>query len=384
MDDTPLEQYQLTKLLSRGATGERWRVFDTATGQVLADMWSARLGPQVSVRRIEGKNLRLVLESGPLEPFRAVGIIEQIASALEAAHTVGIVHRDVAPSNILVTEKGVAYLIDFGFGRAAGGTVTTSGSGAYTAPELFAGDDANARSDIYSLACVLYECLTGSPPFPGTSLEQQIKDHLMTPPPRPSTLGVPIGFDDVIARGMAKDPGERYATALDLATEARAALTTAEPNVRPPRGVRGAREPVTSRDTLLKRQPLRERREKEIAETAAETSWLRRRLKEYQEELPHDGRGVVSARASYQSHLRPVVRSSDSQMTWVTALAVASVLFSLVASSVPGNSAWIFGLIVGLASGVGTAFLIVAAVALRRRRGSSEPKGSRYSKKFPD
>jgi serine/threonine-protein kinase len=168
-----------------------------------------------------------------------VGIIEQIASALHAAHGIGLVHRDVKPSNILVAQDDFAYLIDFGIARAAGETALTSagsaiGTWAYMAPERLNTGSADARADIYALACVLHEALTGQRPFPGDSLEQQIVGHLTTAPPRPSVQrpGVPTGFDAVIARGMAKEPDRRYPTTRALARAARAALTAA-PTGRP-------------------------------------------------------------------------------------------------------------------------------------------------------
>ena len=160
-------------------------------------------------------------------------IVEQVARAVHAAHKVGLVHRDIKPSNILLDEHDFAYLIDFGIARAAGDTGLTKTGGVigtlrYMAPERFSSGEADARSDIYALACVLYECLTGRGPFPGDSLEQQLAGHLATPPPQPSRThpGVPVALDPVIATGMAKTPGERYPTTVELARAARDAITT--------------------------------------------------------------------------------------------------------------------------------------------------------------
>jgi serine/threonine-protein kinase len=124
----------------------------------------------VCMRLIDGRDLRNVLADGPLEPSRAVRIIEQVAKALHAAHEVGLLHRDVKPSNILLDKDDFAYLIDFGIARAADETRLTKtgntiGTFHYVAPERLsgaAGED--ARADIYALACVLYECLTGRTP----------------------------------------------------------------------------------------------------------------------------------------------------------------------------------------------------------------------------
>ena len=186
----------------------------------------------VTMRLIKGRDLQDLLEGGPLPPERAVKIIEQIASALHAAHRIGLVHRDVKPSNILVAEDDFAYLIDFGIARAAGETGLTStgatiGTWAYMAPERFQTGAADARADIYSLACVLYQSLTGQLPFPGVSLEQLAVAHMMQPPPLPSReqTTVPAAMDQVISTGMAKDPEQRYQTAVELATAARDALT---------------------------------------------------------------------------------------------------------------------------------------------------------------
>src|SRR6516225_10365643 len=125
----------------------------------------------VDMRLIEGRDLATVLAEGPLDPPRAVHIIEQVAMALHAAHKVGLLHRDVKPSNILLDGNDFAYLIDFGIARAADETRMTKsgntiGTFHYIAPErLELGTDEDSRADIYSLACVLYECLTGDTPF---------------------------------------------------------------------------------------------------------------------------------------------------------------------------------------------------------------------------
>ena len=167
-----------------------------------------------------------------MSPQRAVKIIEQVASALHAAHRIGLLHRDVKPSNILVAEDDFAYLIDFGIARAAGETGLTStgatiGTWAYMAPERFEHGTADSRADIYALTCVLYQSLCAQPPFPARSLEQIAMAHLVKPPPKPSENrpSVPKMMDSVIATGMAKNPDERYPTTKKLATAARTALT---------------------------------------------------------------------------------------------------------------------------------------------------------------
>ncbi|EUA30461.1 phosphotransferase enzyme family protein [Mycobacterium xenopi 4042] len=121
--------------------------------------------------------------------------MSQVASALDAAHAAGVTHRDVKPENILITGNDFAYLVDFGIARAATDpgltqTGTAVGTYNYMAPERFSSDEVTHSADIYSLACVLAECLTGSPPYPTDSMERLIASHLMQPPPRPASCGL--------------------------------------------------------------------------------------------------------------------------------------------------------------------------------------------------
>jgi serine/threonine-protein kinase len=187
----------------------------------------------VDMRMINGSDLRKILKNfGPMTPARAVAIVRQIASALDAAHEGGVMHRDVKPENVLVNRDDFAYLVDFGIANAATDEKLTElgtavGTYAYMAPERFTNDAVTYRADIYALACVLHECLTGSQPFVGDSVSVVITAHLMKEIPRPSAErpGIPAAFDQVIARGMAKKPDDRYASAGDLAMSATEALT---------------------------------------------------------------------------------------------------------------------------------------------------------------
>jgi serine/threonine-protein kinase len=190
----------------------------------------------VDMRLIQGQDLGEVLARGPLQPARAVAIVEQVAKALHAAHRIGLVHRDVKPSNILLGGNDFAYLIDFGIARGIDETGVTAQGGVigtmpYMAPEQLKSGRIDSRTDIYALTCVLHECLTGKRPFPGEAPDQQITAHLTLPPPRPSTIRpeIPPGFDGVIAKGMAKDPAQRYATTIDLAHAAREAVVAVPP-----------------------------------------------------------------------------------------------------------------------------------------------------------
>jgi serine/threonine protein kinase len=188
----------------------------------------------VDMRLINGTDLDTILRrSGPLSPARAVSVVRQIASALDAAHQAGVLHRDVKPGNILITDEDFAYLVDFGIANAASELKVTQmgdvlGTWTYMAPEKFQGDETQvtARADTYALACVLFETLTGAPPFSGDTASL-IGAHLTEPVPRASSrLGLPAALDDVISRGMAKRPEDRYATTGEFARAAEAALAT--------------------------------------------------------------------------------------------------------------------------------------------------------------
>jgi ABC-type amino acid transport substrate-binding protein/predicted Ser/Thr protein kinase len=272
VDATPFGHYQLQQLIGRGGMGEVYRAYDTKTDRIVAlkvlphhlaedatfqqrfrreSQAAAGLNdPHVvpihgygeidgrlylDMRLIEGRNLGTMLEEAegqPLGAAFAVAVVTQVANALDAAHDAGLIHRDVKPSNILITDRDFVYLIDFGLARTAGekGLTTagnTLGTLAYMAPERFEGADIDPRADIYALTCVLYECITGSRPYPAESYEQQIKGHMVSPPPRPSAIDPKLSaFDDVIAKGMAKKPAKRYQTAGELAAAARRAQET--------------------------------------------------------------------------------------------------------------------------------------------------------------
>ncbi|WP_037329698.1 serine/threonine-protein kinase [Saccharothrix sp. NRRL B-16314] len=188
----------------------------------------------LDMRLVEGADLTDLIAQGPLSPERAVRIVEQVAGALDAAHADGLVHRDVKPSNILVTPGDFVYLVDFGIARTAAAAetqITASGDVIgtvdYMAPERFENVAVDARSDIYALACVLFACLSGRRPFDVDGTAAQIWAHVQEPPPKahPVNPAVPPALDNVIARGMAKDPAARHESAGALATAARAALT---------------------------------------------------------------------------------------------------------------------------------------------------------------
>jgi serine/threonine-protein kinase len=185
---------------------------------------------------VDGLDLRQLLRrDGRLEPERAVGIVEQAAAALDAAHKRGLVHRDVKPGNILVHEDedaDHAYVCDFGLARHVSSVSSLTGDRGfvgtidYVSPEQIEGTPVDARADVYSLGCVLYECLTGVRPYDRDSELAVVFAHLNEPPPKATDVRpeLPAAFDDVLANALAKSRDERYSSCGELAAAARAAL----------------------------------------------------------------------------------------------------------------------------------------------------------------
>ena len=180
----------------------------------------------IAMRLVRGPTLKELILSGELEPQRALRILGPVADALDTAHEAELVHRDIKPQNILVGPRDHAYLADFGLTRAPGDTAFTKtgqfvGTLDYIAPEQIRGEPPAPASDVYSLAGVAFECLTGSVPFPRPTEASVMFAHISDPPPRASELreGLPARVDEVLARAMAKDPAERPATALSFVQE---------------------------------------------------------------------------------------------------------------------------------------------------------------------
>ena len=179
---------------------------------------------------IDGESLRARLErEGRLPVEQAIEIARQVADALQTAHEQGVIHRDVKPENILIARSGHALLADFGIARTSAGsgpvdTMTqaglTIGTVAYMSPEQALGErDIDARSDIYALGCVLYEMLTGTPPFTGPTAMSVLSKHLAAPPPdlRAQRPEAPDAVVALISRVLAKDPDQRPASAREFA-----------------------------------------------------------------------------------------------------------------------------------------------------------------------
>jgi YVTN family beta-propeller protein len=193
----------------------------------------------IDMRLVDGADIGVLLGThGLMAPQRAAYLISQVAEALDAAHADHLVHRDIKPSNVLVTVNDFVYVVDFGIARALDSrqtSLTTTGTMVgtlhYMAPERFTGHDVDGRADVYSLACVLHECLTGAPPFSGRDVPALMYAQIYSSPPEASSLveGVPPALDAVIARGMAKDPEDRFPTAGALAAAAREALLAEAP-----------------------------------------------------------------------------------------------------------------------------------------------------------
>ena len=188
----------------------------------------------LAMRMVEGSDLKALLRrDGRLDSERALAILGQVASALDAAHRRGLVHRDVKPGNVLIDEDGHVYLTDFGVSKKLGAISTDTGRMVgtldYLAPEQIRGESVDARADGYALACVLYECLAGAPPFhretEGETLWAHMQEQVVPLRDHPA-------LTPVLQKGLAKERTERYASCAELIEEARRALGLATPSAR--------------------------------------------------------------------------------------------------------------------------------------------------------
>jgi YVTN family beta-propeller protein len=195
----------------------------------------------LAMRYVEGYDLRqLLARERALEPARALGLLEQVADALDAAHERGLIHRDVKPGNVLIAARSGrehCYLSDFGLTKQTSSISGLTGTGElvgtvnYVSPEQIRGEEVDGRADLYALGCVLYECLAGEPPFARESEVATLWAHVNEPPHALSAARPELGgeIDSVLARALAKTPAQRQATCGELVSSARTALGLARP-----------------------------------------------------------------------------------------------------------------------------------------------------------
>ncbi|EOM74244.1 Stk1 family PASTA domain-containing Ser/Thr kinase [Rhodococcus rhodnii] len=185
--------------------------------------------PYIVMEYVEGDTLRdIVRTSGPLTPRRAMEVVSDVCAALDFSHRNGIVHRDVKPANVMITRNGAVKVMDFGIARAISDasqsmtqTAAVIGTAQYLSPEQARGEQVDARSDVYSLGCVLFEVLTGEPPFSGDSPVAVAVQHVREDPRLPSTLNpdIPRELDSIILKAMSKNPANRYQSAADMRSD---------------------------------------------------------------------------------------------------------------------------------------------------------------------
>ena len=192
----------------------------------------------LAMQLIEGSDLSALLRvEGRLDPDRAIDVCRQVAEALDAAHGQGLIHRDVKPANVLI-EGGTAFLTDFGLTKRIEGARTGAtkagdvvGTIQYVAPEQIEGGPVDARTDVYALGCLVYQCLSGELPFGGDSDVAVMYAHLSGDQPRLSSVRpeLPGELDAVIAKALERSPERRFQTCRDLMSAARAVLDAAGP-----------------------------------------------------------------------------------------------------------------------------------------------------------
>ena len=179
----------------------------------------------IVMEHVAGRTVRELLADGPMSVDQALEIVVGVLSALEYSHRAGIVHRDIKPANVMVTPNGGVKVMDFGIARALDGAVvgltqswSVVGTAQYMSPEQARGEPVDARSDLYSVGCLLFELLTGQPPFVAESMVAVAYKQIAELPPPPSALNpaLPPVLDQIVARALAKDRDARYQTAAEL------------------------------------------------------------------------------------------------------------------------------------------------------------------------
>ena len=196
--------------------------------------------PYIVMEYVDGRTLRdIVKTEGPMPPRRAMEIMADVCAALDFSHRHQIIHRDVKPANIMITRTGAVKVMDFGIARALGDgqaavtqTAAVIGTAQYLSPEQARGEAVDARSDVYATGCVLYELLTGDPPFTGDSPVAVAYQHVREDPRPPSTVNPRIGpvLDAVVLKAMSKNPANRYQSAAEMRVELVRVLSGQRPN----------------------------------------------------------------------------------------------------------------------------------------------------------
>src|SRR6266550_3730479 len=219
-------RYRLDGRIAFGGTGEVWRGTDLVLERVVA---VKLLRPEYAQ---DEESLARLLAEGPLDPARTLGTIAQTAKGLQAAHTAGLVHRDIKPGNLLVDRDDHVKITDFGIAQVPGSARLTRtgmlvGTAAYLAPERATGGPATPASDLYALGVVAYECLTGQAPFGGEPLAVALAHMQQAIPPLPPP--VPAAVAALVADLTAKDPSARPPSAADAGDRAERLRTVPPP-----------------------------------------------------------------------------------------------------------------------------------------------------------
>jgi len=211
------------------------RVFDAGEDTETAADGSQTQIPFIVMEHVAGRNLKQVIaEEGPLPLEESARIIGRVLTALEYSHRAGVVHRDIKPGNIMITDSGQVKVMDFGIARAitdssstVAQTTQVLGTASYFSPEQAKGETVDARTDLYSAGVVLFEMLTGSAPFRGDTAVAVAYQHVSEPPPVPSTLNPDVSpaFDRVVANALRKDRRERYQSAADFRADVEVAAS---------------------------------------------------------------------------------------------------------------------------------------------------------------
>lgn len=210
-------------------------VYDTGEETVIATDGQAVQVPYIVMEYVDGHTVKDLLADGQPVPINeAVEIVVGVLNALEYSHKAGLVHRDIKPGNVMLTEAGKIKVMDFGIARAmtdSQATMTQTdavvGTAQYLSPEQAKGETVDARSDLYSTGCLLFELLTGVPPFKGDSAVSVAYQHVSKNPPLPSSItpDIPSGLDAVVMKAMAKDPNQRYSSAKQMRDDILAAVS---------------------------------------------------------------------------------------------------------------------------------------------------------------